>query len=765
MGAVRGLVLSGGVPPRVRVHHHGGAREVEAGAARLERYQEHGRVVLVERVHQLDAAPLGRGARQHEVGDAACVQALRNEVKVACELREHEHLCLGVHHALHEREDRVQLCRGPVVAVVHQAGVAAQLAQAHELREHLQLAAGELLVGLRRKREAQRLLVRAVQLALVAGKLRIHHLLQLVGQVAQNVALQAAQHERTYGRAQPVGAVRVAREDGVLVPLAKAVVAAQEPRHEVVEYAPELGQAVFDGGAREREAVPRRDGLHRTGGKRLVVLYVLRLVQDLAPEVHGGVSLYVAAQQVVAGNEHLVAALATDAGALRRRAHHGRHVHLGCELLELRHPVVHQGGRAHHEARPPAAVCEQEGYHLHGLAQAHLVREDAAKAHGRKRAQPLEAGALVRAQLGRDGRGRLEALGVHGAKSVHVRAERLVLLLVRHDAVEQEGLVAGNAHLAGRKVARGEAKLLRQGGRLRKVRAGKVHKRAVAQPVEAPVAAVARKQAKQLVQRQVVRGDPQVDEVRPHGEPHLHPGRLAAQHPVERVRHVDGARLAKAVHAVQQQPRDGGGVLLAYGRHRAARSRQPEVLLRQLARPGLPRGVARVVRHGVRVAPEHGQAARAVAGLRAARHALARVVQVEVQPQGLRHLVQHLLRRVHVHGLAHAGQDRGRKARHVALAQKHARRVAGIHAREERRHVQQPLGAAKERIARQRVQVARRREELSLALALQVKRTVARLLYAKSHLGVAVRNGHVARRLLHALRHHLDLERAANVQR
>jgi phosphoglycolate phosphatase-like HAD superfamily hydrolase len=367
--------------------------------------------------------------------------------------------------------------------------------------------------------------------------------------------------------------------------------------------------------------------------------------------------------------------------------------------------------------------------------------------------------------LGRDGRGRLEALGVHGAKSVHVRAERLVLLLVRHDAVEQEGLVAGNAHLAGRKVARGEAKLLRQGGRLRQVRAGKVHKRAVAQPVEAPVAAVARKQAKQLVQRQVVRGDPQVDEVRPHGEPHLHPGRLAAQHPVERVRHVDGARLAKAVHAVQQQPRDGGGVLLAYGRHRAARSRQPEVLLHQLARPGLPRGVARVVRHGVRVAPEHGQAARAVAGLRAARHALARVIQVEVKPQGLRHLVQHLLRRVHVHGLAHAGQDRGRKARHVALAQKHARRVAGIHAREERRHVQQPLGAAKERVLRQRVQVARRREELRLALALQVERAVARLLYAQAHLGVAVRNGHVARRLLHALRHHLDLERAANVQR
>ena len=279
--------------------------------------------------------------------------------------------------------------------------------------------------------------------------------------------------------------------------------------------------------------------------------------------------------------------------------------------------------RARSGAVPTTGTTSIWGANFWNSATQLYTREDGpAKAHGRKRAQPLEAGALVRAQLGRDGRGRLEARGVHGAKSVHVRAERLVLLLVRHDVVEQERLVAGDAHLAGRKVARGEAK----------VRAGEVHKRAVAQPVEALVAAVAGKQAKQLVQRQVVRGDPQVDEVRPHGEPHLHLGRLAAQHPVERLRRVDGARLAKAGHAVQQQPRDGGGVLLAYGRHRAARGRQPEVLLHQLARPGLPRGVARVVRHGVRVAREHGQAARAVAGLRAARHALARVVQIEVQP-------------------------------------------------------------------------------------------------------------------------------------
>ena len=46
--AVGGLVLRGGVPPG-SAYHHRRAGEVESGAARFERYEEHGRVVVVER--------------------------------------------------------------------------------------------------------------------------------------------------------------------------------------------------------------------------------------------------------------------------------------------------------------------------------------------------------------------------------------------------------------------------------------------------------------------------------------------------------------------------------------------------------------------------------------------------------------------------------------------------------------------------------------------------------------------------------------------
>ena len=43
MGAVSGLGLGGGIPPRIEVHHSVGAGEVEAGAAGFEREQENGR--------------------------------------------------------------------------------------------------------------------------------------------------------------------------------------------------------------------------------------------------------------------------------------------------------------------------------------------------------------------------------------------------------------------------------------------------------------------------------------------------------------------------------------------------------------------------------------------------------------------------------------------------------------------------------------------------------------------------------------------------
>ena len=90
----------------------------------------------------------------------------------------------------------------PAVVLEHQARVAAQLSQAHELGQHFHV--GHLLAGralglallalaaLARQLFAQMLLVGAVQLQLLVLKRRVHHAFQLVGQVGQHVGLLAA---------------------------------------------------------------------------------------------------------------------------------------------------------------------------------------------------------------------------------------------------------------------------------------------------------------------------------------------------------------------------------------------------------------------------------------------------------------------------------------------------------------------------------------------------------------------------------------------
>ena len=65
-------------------------------------------------------------------------------------------------------------------------------------------------VALPGEREAQGLLVGAVEAALLALERREDDLLELVGQVAQNLGLEAAQHEGGREVAQALGGVDVA---------------------------------------------------------------------------------------------------------------------------------------------------------------------------------------------------------------------------------------------------------------------------------------------------------------------------------------------------------------------------------------------------------------------------------------------------------------------------------------------------------------------------------------------------------------------------
>ena len=72
------LILRGGVPPGVGMDDDRRAREVEPRAARLERNQEHRRIVGVETVHQLEPLLLRRCARDREVTHTRRVEFVGN---------------------------------------------------------------------------------------------------------------------------------------------------------------------------------------------------------------------------------------------------------------------------------------------------------------------------------------------------------------------------------------------------------------------------------------------------------------------------------------------------------------------------------------------------------------------------------------------------------------------------------------------------------------------------------------------------------------
>ena len=81
MRTVGGLVLHGGVPPWVSVHHYGCAHKVQSRVTRLERDEKYRNIVAVEFIHQFHTAFLrclaGDGVEVHAMFSQTCT----NQVK------------------------------------------------------------------------------------------------------------------------------------------------------------------------------------------------------------------------------------------------------------------------------------------------------------------------------------------------------------------------------------------------------------------------------------------------------------------------------------------------------------------------------------------------------------------------------------------------------------------------------------------------------------------------------------------------------------
>ena len=124
--------------------------------------------------------------------------------------------------------------------------------------------------------------------------------------------------------------------------------------------------------------------LHRLGHLRAGVLDELRLVQDDGAEGELLQLLQVAPQQGVVGDDEVVLRDLLAQVVARGAALQHQHLQVRREAVGLAPPVVQHRGGADHQRRLgvlPVPVLEprQPGQRLQGLAQAHVVREDAAQ--------------------------------------------------------------------------------------------------------------------------------------------------------------------------------------------------------------------------------------------------------------------------------------------------------------------------------------------------------------------------------------------------
>ena len=342
----------------------------------------------------------------------------------------------ALHSSRHQLHAGIQLGTAAVPVVCHKARVAADLPQAHEHCEHrhfiLRLCSAQLFPRVHHSGK--------VELALLLVQLNAVEILGLGGQLFEHLGLHAPQDERPGELVQTAQCVFVVLlHDRLFKPGAEGLVGRQIPRHQEGEDAPQFAQAVLHRGAGKGEPHFAVHPAHRLVFLGGVVLDGLGFVQNAGIERLFRIPLFVPAQQVVAGHHKVgVCPLLCQLGTVGGVAVHRHTDELRGELFAFLLPVEHQRCRADDEAGqglPAFLHGQQVAEHLHRLAKAHIIGQNAAHAVAVQRAQPAVAVSLVLAQhiVQAFRRGILAVL--HGVEAAADAAEGIV-------AVEAQAVLA-----------------------------------------------------------------------------------------------------------------------------------------------------------------------------------------------------------------------------------------------------------------------------------------------------------------------------------
>ena len=294
---------------------------------------------------------------------------------------------------------------------------------------------------------------RLVQRRLLGGQVAPDLHLQLVRQVGDDrlVGLEPAQDERPGDPPQPGGRFLVGGAlDWDRVPLPELLGGPEQAGAGELHDRPQVAEPVLHRGAGERDPGSGRQAADRLSLPGRVVLDVLRLVAHHPRPPDPGELLPVPGRNAVAGDYQIgsgqLAGELVAAEPVRAVVH--VHLQLRGEPGRLPLPVADHGHRAHHQrgGRPssPARrwgsglhIVHDQAQRLRGLAEPHIVGEDAAKAETAEEGQPRHPTLLIGAQLAVEAGRRLDrfeaAVGLAGeqvaepAVGVHLDQRQVVV--------------------------------------------------------------------------------------------------------------------------------------------------------------------------------------------------------------------------------------------------------------------------------------------------------------------------------------------------
>ena len=296
------------------------------------------------------------------------------------------------------------LCAFTGISFEQEGRIAADLSDPGKLRKDLHLLFTGTCGGAEEPLDPDDL--RIVELLLFAGNADVSDFLQLGGKVLEDIFLSSSKDEGACQLFELFGGTLILLLcDRALIALFEFFGAVKETGHQEIEDAPEFGEAVLDRSPGKRETAVCFDGLDGLCRCRLCILDVLCLIQYNEVKFLILIQSNVPLQKIVGGhiNVRAVCLLQRFFSCALRTGKCGAGKGRG-ETPDLLLPVIDQGRRTDDERGQCISllfIVKDQGYHLDGLAKAHLICQDAAEAGILQSLQPFETMGLIRTQRSR----------------------------------------------------------------------------------------------------------------------------------------------------------------------------------------------------------------------------------------------------------------------------------------------------------------------------------------------------------------------------